>query len=182
MYLEAKFGIGWGEANNFLPRPLCYVRLKLLLYKNAFSFCKASVPWFGRVARHSLLDINHASCCLPFKDSIKIESWGNGNQTVNHLPTWGILLTLCWEFLKSCFSDHSHEENTIKSPLQFNNVRRILNEKAADLRMIQKFHWQCQQKLYIECAVNFLLTLHCEQRCLPNSDQNSELYTQNVEA
>ena len=48
-------------------------------------FFLQSLPWFGRVARHSLLDINHASCCLPFKDSTIIESWGNGNQIVNHL-------------------------------------------------------------------------------------------------
>ena len=53
------------------------------------------------------------------------------------------MLKLCWEFLKNSFSDHSLEEmkeSTIQSPLQFNNVRRILKEKAADLRMVQKFH------------------------------------------
>ena len=58
-----------------------------------------SLPWFGRVARHSLLDINHASCCLPFKDSIKIESWGNGNQIVNQFCSHCIVL----EIIKKCF-------------------------------------------------------------------------------
>ena len=55
-------------------------------------FFLQSLPWFGRVARHSLLDINHASCCLPLKDSNKIESWGNGNQIYPHENSVHIVL------------------------------------------------------------------------------------------
>ena len=64
-------------------------------------------------------------------------------------------IALCWKLLKSVFySDHGLEEmkeNTIQSPLPFNNVRRILNEKAAAAflsKTVSKFfHEEAEIKL-----------------------------------
>ena len=158
----------WPYAVGFLDLFLFYMPFKVLklgklaVYLRPFRYShKVIVTIYTKpsaIQQRKKNSERKSSCCLPFKHSIKIYSWGSGNQIVTYLlihlrNSAHIALWLLEEMKENAIQIPSICNSSVwniqfESPLQFNNVRRILNEKAADLRMIQKFLWQCQRKIF----------------------------------